>query len=182
AGFVLYQDRIRTIYQAGGLQSAQRIAEIVHLLEDHASDEREQFIRALNTRFLRISLNSNAWDGVNITGMDDKLAAMFETILRRNLGNDRSMQVGVTPTHGLPDTVPGPGWQGRGSGMGMGMGRRHRMAEMGMSPGKGLYFLARIQLQDGAWVTFDHRVPEQSADWPWRLLLTAAILLVAVVT
>ena len=35
AGIVLYQERIRTLYHASGLQSAQRISEIVHLLERH---------------------------------------------------------------------------------------------------------------------------------------------------
>jgi hypothetical protein len=54
AGIVLYQERIRTLYHASGLQSAQRISEIVHLLESHTSDEREHLIRVLNTSRLRI--------------------------------------------------------------------------------------------------------------------------------
>ena len=179
AGFVLYQERIRTLYQAGGLQSALRISEIVHLLEGHTADERLLLVRVLDTSWLRIHLNGPEWDGSVTTDGDATLDAMFKRILRRNLGEERPMQVAVTAAEDLSQLRPRSGR--RGAGPGMGMGRRHRMTEMGMAPEHGLYFLARIQLQDGTWVSFDHRVPEQSAGWPWRLLLTAAILLVAVV-
>ncbi len=179
AGIVLYQERIRTLYYASGLQSAQRISEIVHLLESHTADEREQLIGVLNTSRLRISLVDNEWTDVG-TG-NEALVRLFSSILRRHLEDDRPMQITVAPAESLPETLPN--WQhpGGGRGQGAGMGWRRRMAEIGLAPGSGLYFLARIRLQDGAWVTFDHRVPEQSADWPWRLSLTVAILLVAVV-
>lgn len=179
AAFVLYQERIRTLYQAGGLQSALRISEIVHLLEDHSASERQLLVRVLDTARLRINLNAPAWDSAVTSAGDATLSAMFYTILRRNLGKDRSMQVAVTAAEDRSQLFPGPGRGGQGPGMGM--GRRHRMAEMGMTPENGFYFLARIRLQDDTWISFDHRVPEQSASWPWRLLLTAAILLVAVI-
>jgi signal transduction histidine kinase len=181
AGIVLYQERIRTLYHASGLQSARRISEIVHLLENHTSDEREHLIRVLNTLRLRIGLDGAAWNEAGTDSGNEALESLFSTILRRNLGDGRPMQVMVTRAEGLPEVFPKLQHQRIGRGQGPGMGRRHRMAEMGLSPGSGLYFLARVQLQDGAWVTFDHRVPEQSADWPWRLSLTVAILLIAVV-
>ncbi len=181
AGIVLYQERIRTLYHASGLQSAQRISEIVHLLESHTSDERQHLIRVLNTSRLRIGLGGAAWNESGTESGNEALEGLFSTILRRNLGDGRLMQVTVTPAQQLPEVFPKLQHPGAGRGQGLGRGRRHRMAEMGLSPGSGLYFLARVQLQDGAWVTFDHRVPEQSADWPWRLSLTVAILLIAVV-
>lgn len=181
AGIVLYQERIRTLYQASGLQSAQRISEIVHLLENHTSDERGHLVRVLNTRHLRIGLGGVAWDKAGTDAGNETLVSLFRTILRRNLGDERPMQMTVTAAEQLPEVLPKRPRQGAGRGQGFGMGRRHRMAEMGLAPGSGLYFLARVQLQDGTWVTFDHRVPEHSADWPWRLSVTVVILLIAVV-
>ena len=181
AGIVLYQERLHTLYHASGLQSAQRISEIVHLLESYSPHEREHLLRALNTPFLRVDLDGSAWDKAD-TGTGNKvLERVFKSILQRNLGATRSIQVMVTPVKDLPELFQRPQHEGAWRGRGPGWGRRHRMAEMGFLPGGGLYFLARIQLHDGTWVTFDHRVAEQSADLPWRLLLTVTILLIAVV-
>jgi len=181
AGIVLYQERLRVLYHASGLQSAQRISEIVRLLESHTPDEREHLVRVLSTPLLRIDLNSSAWDEAGRDTGNQVLEGLFSTILRRNLGAGRAMQVTVTPAKDLPEMFQRQQHEGVWRGRGPGWGRRHRMAEMGFPPGDGLYFLARIQLQDDTWVTFDHRVAEQSTDLPWRLLLTVAILLIAVV-
>lgn len=40
--------------------------------------------------------------------------------------------------------------------------------------------MAQVRLQDGTWATFDTRITPESANLPWRLLLTLAILLAAV--
>jgi signal transduction histidine kinase len=45
----------------------------------------------------------------------------------------------------------------------------------------GISFIAQVRLRDGALVTFDARQPAQTASWPYRLLLSLAVLLVAVV-
>jgi signal transduction histidine kinase len=41
-------------------------------------------------------------------------------------------------------------------------------------------FLIQVRLQDGTWATFDTQVSEASTSLPWRVLLTLAILLAAI--
>ena len=45
----------------------------------------------------------------------------------------------------------------------------------------GLSFVAQVRLQDGALVTFDTRQAQATASWPYRLLISIALLLTAVV-
>jgi signal transduction histidine kinase len=45
----------------------------------------------------------------------------------------------------------------------------------------GFSFVAQVRLNDGALVTFDSRQPAQTASWPYRLLLSLAVLLAAVI-
>jgi signal transduction histidine kinase len=45
----------------------------------------------------------------------------------------------------------------------------------------GLQFVAQVRLRDGALATFASRLPEQTASWPYRLLLSLAVLLAAVI-
>ena len=47
-------------------------------------------------------------------------------------------------------------------------------------PPDGISFLIQVRLQDGTWASFDTQVTQESASLPWRVLLTLAILLAAV--
>ena len=47
-------------------------------------------------------------------------------------------------------------------------------------PPDGVSFLIQVRLQDGTWATFDTQVTQESATLPWRVLLTLATLLAAV--
>ena len=44
----------------------------------------------------------------------------------------------------------------------------------------GVAFLVQVRLQDGTWAIFDTQVARESANLPWRVLLTLAVLLAAV--
>jgi signal transduction histidine kinase len=46
---------------------------------------------------------------------------------------------------------------------------------------QGVSFLARIRLNDGAWVVFDHRVPEEVFGWSRKLLWSLVVLLLSTV-
>ena len=56
----------------------------------------------------------------------------------------------------------------------MGPAAMHRFAPDGIS------FMTQVRLQDGTWATFDTQITPESANLPWRLLLTLAILLAVV--
>ena len=47
-------------------------------------------------------------------------------------------------------------------------------------PPDGVAFLIQVRLQDGTWATLDTQITQESANLPWRVLLTLAILLAAV--
>jgi HAMP domain-containing protein len=51
----------------------------------------------------------------------------------------------------------------------------HAFAQPGFS------FVSQVRLRDGSLVTFDARTPQETAGWPYRLLLSLAVLLTAVV-
>jgi signal transduction histidine kinase len=55
-----------------------------------------------------------------------------------------------------------------------------KAAMHGAAP-RGLSFVAQVRLRDGTLVTFDSRQPAQTGDWPYHLLISLAVLLVAVV-
>ena len=56
----------------------------------------------------------------------------------------------------------------------MGPAAMHRFAPDGIS------FMTQVRLQDGTWATFDTQITPESANLPWRLLLTLAALLAVV--
>jgi signal transduction histidine kinase len=55
------------------------------------------------------------------------------------------------------------------------------MAGLRASSGPGFSFIAQVRLRDGPLVTFDSRLPRETVTWPYRLLFSIAVLLVAVV-
>jgi signal transduction histidine kinase len=71
--------------------------------------------------------------------------------------------------------------------MGKGMGRGMDGQAMPPYPGMpyfsrpALSFVAQAQLHDGTLVTFDTRQPAQAENWPYRMLLSLVVLLVAVI-
>ena len=168
-------DRGELIAQASGMQSAQRIADIVRLLESIPPSERGKIVQVLSSAPLAISLDrsplalrgDNADIGVRAT--------VFGTMLRRFLPEGRAVAVDVAETDAVPFT---PGAM-RGLKGSAGPGEWMPMMRHAQQPG--LLFVAQVRLQDGALVTFDTRQPQATASWPYRVLISIALLLAAVV-
>ena len=172
-------ERDRVLVRASGMQPAQRIADIVNLLDSLNPAERERIVAILNVPPMGVSLNrAPAAEDSAVTG--GLHAAMFSTVLRAALGDERPVRVTMSGTP--PAWAPGAG-RGRGQGQGpMGGPTGGPMAGPGMhrfAP-DGVSFLVQARLQDGTWATFDTQVTPESANLPWRVLLTLAILLAAV--
>ena len=166
-------ERDSVLVRASGMQPAQRIADIVTLLDSLSPPERTRIVGILNVPPLVVALDRPpASEESAATG--GARAAMFSAVLRTALGDDRPIRVAMSGTP--PEWRPGAG-RGRGQGP-MGGGP---MAGSGMHrfPPEGVSFLIQVRLQDGTWATFDTQIARDSANLPWRVLLTLATLLAA---
>jgi signal transduction histidine kinase len=176
-------ERDRLLLTAGGARHAQRIADVVKLLDPMGPAERQRIVAVLSMPPLVLSLHDKplAGSGEPDTGTR---AAMFGAMLRASLGEDRAMRVHpgdpaaqfTRPMAG-PAFGRGPG-AGPGPGPGMMMGGRpegHRMPQ-----GMGAALRTEVQLRDGTWARFDTVLPPASDGVPWRLLLALGVLLAAV--
>jgi signal transduction histidine kinase len=180
-------ERDRVLLRASGRQQAQRIADVIKLLDTSAPAERARIVAVLSVPPLVLSLHDapRANSGADAAGPH---ATMFTVFLRDALGDDR--QVRVEPGEAFnPPWPPGAGpeqraMMGRGPGMGGGW---PGMGVPGMGPLGGRAGLhvgpvlrTEVQLRDGRWARFDSELPQAATALPWRLALTLAVLLLAV--
>jgi len=165
-------ERDRLLVTASGMQQAERIADVVRLLDPLAPSERERIAAVLNVPPLVVSLHEAPADR-DSTGDASPRAAMFGAMLRSALGGERNVRVDPGAAFGPPPWGPGTG--------------HHHMMGAGppgagpFRPGPPLPVLrAQVELRDGRWARFDSELPAAAATLPWRLALTLAILLAAV--
>lgn len=171
-------ERGELLSQASGMQSAQRIADIARFLDSLDAKERRAIVQVLSAPPLTISLDR----GPLAAGVEDPekgaRGALFGAMLRRFLGDGLQVvatqaeapAVGFEP--GMKRGLKGPEMHGEWPASKAAM---HAGAQPGLS------FIAQVRLRDGALVTFDSRQPARTEDWPYRLLLSLAVLLIAVV-
>jgi signal transduction histidine kinase len=167
-------ERDRLMSRSSGMQTAQRIADIVRLLETLDATERARIVAVLDVPPLRVSLADKPSTAPekepDAEGRDAAFAAMLSTLLRepRAVRILRAEHRG--PGHGARRFAQGamPGAEAVfPHGPGFGMPR----------PGHGLALVAEVQLRDGAWVTFDSYLAPVPEDLPQRLLLSLLVLL-----
>lgn len=193
------EERGELMLQSSGMRSAQRIADVVRLLDSIAPAEREKIVAVVDSPALRVSLTRPPLTGNVET--DDR-AARFAGILQYLLGTDRPLVVSVSDAPAWRRQGPGFG-AGQGFGVGPGFGARPGFgagrgygAGQGMmdgmmgGPGRGLgpgfgvgprlWYVVQAQLKDGTLVTFDSGQSADAANWPYRLLLSLVVLLGAV--
>jgi signal transduction histidine kinase len=170
-------ERSQLLMEASGMQAAQRIADIVKLLESLGPSERARLAGILSTPPMAISLDQRPLPTFGQDADRTARAALFGAFLRRALGDAWPVEVAVAETAAAaPGTMRGM----PGPHMGPGANR------MGFHPGMpyfaqpALSFVAQTRLRDGTLVTFDSRQPVQSETWPYRLLASLAVLLVGV--
>jgi signal transduction histidine kinase len=167
------QERDSLLLRASGMHPAQRIADIVKLLDSLGPAERNRIVGIFSVPPLIVSLDRQPERG-SFESTGGAHAAMFSAMLRSALGDDRPIRVTMRGTP--PEWIP-PVMQERGAhpmAGPMGPPDMHRFAAGGIS------FLTHVRLQDGTWATFDTQITPETASLPGRLLLTLATLLAAV--
>jgi signal transduction histidine kinase len=169
-------DRGELLAQASGMQSAQRIADIVRLLDTLAPAERQKIVRVLAAPPLAVSLDRPPLAPPDAGHESAARARLFASLLRRYLGEDRQLAVGMViggrDRRGVPPHTPR--WAA-GDGERMPPMMRHG------GGGGGLTFVAQVTLRDGTLATFDTRPPQATEHWPYRLLASILLLLAAVI-
>jgi signal transduction histidine kinase len=166
-------DRGILLSQASGLQSAQRIADIVRVLEPLAPAERAKMVRLLSAPPLLISIGASSSSvPAGDAATNGARAAMFATMVQRYLDEEWPVSVSLIDHPAAQAPMPMHPFM-----HGAGMDRPDMRARMQ----GGIAFVATVRLHDGTPVTFDARQPPETAGWPLRLVGSLVILLVTVV-
>jgi signal transduction histidine kinase len=176
SAWINWAERDRVLLQAAGLQPAQRVADIVHLLDSLNDSERARIVSILNAPPLVVTLDRRPLPD-DLPRETSAHALMFTAMLRAELGDGRALHVaarGELPTAG----VAAPPWAGRHEMM---MGRPALGVQSHMFAPGGVLLVTQVQLNDGRWVTFDTQLSRESASLPSRLLLTLGALLAVVI-
>jgi signal transduction histidine kinase len=172
-------ERGALLQQASGRQLAQRIADAVRLLDAADLAGRRQIVRVLSAAPLRVSLERGRLTEPASAGAEAAEAAEFGAMLHAFLGPGWPVETIIADTSAAPLAGrhgPGDGFRSR---MHDAMGGSEGGAMMA-SGRSGFSFVAQVRLTDGTLVTFDARQAQWSEGWPLRMLLSLAVLLVAV--
>ncbi len=167
---ILLRDRASALYEASGLSASQRIAGTVHALDRLDAETRNAIVPALNSAQLRVSLDPRP---LAAQPLDNTHAEHLRALLQRLLGDERPLRVLLlTPERAEEqDHRYGP----------------HAMHARGFGPmtaffpARGAGFRIQTQLADGTPIGFEYGLVGEPFAWPWRLLLTLAVLLLSVI-
>ncbi len=168
-----WRERGEFMRRAAGMHSAERIAGIVKLFDTITPAERVRIAGVISSPPLRVSLTEPPLAPAAGATVNEDRAAQYAAALRSALGDEIPLL--VTVTEARPWSGPGPGY-----GMGPGMMKGH--GNWGPAA-RGLTIFSVVvqaRLKDGALVTFDSRQPQETVSWSYRLLLSLAVLLAAV--
>lgn len=193
--WVNQSERGQLLHRAGGMQLAQRVADIARLLDSTAPAERGRIVALFATPPLVVSLTRAPIATADIDDEAELQLSIFAGMLRYALGERmelvavrRSADNPRLPAPGFGPRASPPGFDrpglgppgappGAGPGQGMPM-MRHGMPDhmpRRFGPG-GPHYLAQVRLGDGTLVTFDSEVSPQDSGLPVRLALTLLAL------
>ena len=174
---IILQDRGELIARSSGMQTIQRIADIVRLLDSTTPSDRNRILSVLNSSAMRIAVVPEPARAVTEQTTESTPSAIFLSLLHRSLGADRPINIDVHASNAQSDAMP-PMMRHRDVGP----------SAMPQGPGVGRYFsgpaialVAQIRLNDGTWVSFDSQLQQDAWNWPYRAMFSVLILLLAVV-
>ena len=182
--YINISERDRLLYRSGGMQLAQRVADISKLLDSFPAAERRRIVSVFNAPPLTISLDRPRLARAPADAEGDLRLSMFAGVLRYALGDE--MPVVVARSARAPEGGP-PGRRFAQPGMPMMQGAPGGGPMMqggagwrGAGPGSAAYTV-QVGLRDGTLVTFDSWLPPQDTSMPWRIGATLVVLLVSVI-
>lgn len=184
-------ERDRLVSGHFGMQSAQRVADVVQLLDGLGDAERQRLLSLFRAPPLVLTLGTAP--RLPEAAAQGWRMQLFAQRLRVALGDARPVRLfereadAATPARAMAEGAPARPWRGPPPGaeaealarmrehMAGGMGR----GMMGVGPG-GLGMQIEVQLRDGSWAAFDTELPEAPQALPLRLALSLLVLLATV--
>lgn len=188
-------ERGRLVSGSFGMQSAQRVADVVQLLDGLGTAERQRVQALFQTPPLVLSLR--ATPTLPDTTAATWHAQMYAQRLQGAVGETRPLRLQAreglaapASSLGPPDLhegrlrgggggggMPGAGMAGRGMGASGGMMGR---GAGGAGGATAFQMQIEVQLEDGSWAGFDTSLPEAPQALPLRVALSLAVLLATV--
>jgi len=175
SAWINWAERDRVLLQAAGLQPAQRVADIVRLLDSLDESERARIVSILNEPPLVVTMGRPPLPQEAERNAGPH-ALMFSAMLRAALGDSRGLRVSTRGTPPQIEADHGPSTDHHA----MMMGGTDAGAPGHMFAPGGILLVTQVQLNDGRWVTFDTLLPRAAASLPGRLLLTLGVVLATV--
>lgn len=177
-------ERDQLVRHSYGIQPAQRIADVVKLLDALPPSERQRVVAAFGVPPLVLSVQDAPViiEGAPSNGRSEIFAAR----LRTTLGDERAVRVEPRSGFAIDPAAMGnkqghfgPPGKDRLTRLGTGSGLTGGMAA-GAGAGLALAVVrTEVQLRDGSWARFDTELLPSTDILPWRLVLTLAVLLLA---
>ena len=167
------QEAVRAV---GGLAAAQRIANLVRLIEEAPVEWRERIVGGSSDPGFRVAIMAREPQIVTADGAQLAPDTVIEAYLRDELPTtaSRMVRVRVAASAALPfGPAHGPG-MGAGIGPGMGPGWRRGPAMHGMDAWRGLE--AAIRLSDGRWLAVNTLLPDTGPTIGHQLILAIIVM------
>lgn len=178
-------ERGRLVSGSFGMQPAQRIADVVQLLDGLGDAERQRVRALFQTPPLVLSLS--ATPRLPDSAASGWHAQMFGQRLQGAVGDSRQVRLlahegfaAAASGTGRPAMREGRGRGGAGMGAGEGSGMMGRGGGGGGMAGAAYMMQIEVQLKDGSWAGFDTALPEAPQALPLRVALSLAVLLATV--
>lgn len=159
------RERDRLLFRSNSMESAQRIADTLRLLNLLAPADRHKFMATLNSPTLRISLGASPSRPSHQKPDSANQAASFGIMLRDLIGENPPIEVTVSEAE----------WPARQHEV----NAPHRASSI--HPRQKTAFTVETRLQDGTTVSLDALPTGQAFPLPPRMLLNLLILLAAVI-
>lgn len=185
--WISLSEREDVLRRTAGLQPAERLADLVALLDPLSTAERERLVRVLDSPVLRVTLTPQPTPLPTLRDEDlarhpraARALSLYTTALRNALGDARGLTVqllppprsrGELPEWRTPRAESEPHREARDDDAGRSARRRTRHAAEPI-------FVAQVQLADGAWLRLDTGLPREP-ELPARMLASLAVLLLA---
>ncbi|KRT54381.1 Signal transduction histidine kinase [endosymbiont of Ridgeia piscesae] len=176
SAFILLRDRGQVLYESIRENLIVRTAGIVRLLDSLPAHDRQQLVPLLASPELQITLSEQPASIPEADQNSHPTSEMVRHQLLKQLPQHTEVRVSIESSVMEPQ-MPQMHRQHMMSGGPMSgpwayMHGLHTMAQ---------FFHIQVRLQDGTWVRFERGLSERMFDWPTRLLIVLAILLISVI-